>query len=320
MGEFLKVGGVICRYVLAALACWWFFWFLALIGQSAEHSQELAGMAFGKAIVCGAAAASWFYRARKSKQGPRLRDHSVEAIQSASPVDPNASPTPLPTDQTRMILPPNAVPDSRPPIVDPPTQSENAMSSVQWAGIGLTCAALLVGLIIAVAVSNKPVQSKPTNSLDDYLRDQKQGAPSVASCPVGLPAGVEIVPIDDLTKITASDGQLWHEPVGDREAWHFSFKILNQTAVSSSDRTFEGYCITGLALVVSVQGEDGNTYDIQGRQYLTSPYVYLSPGWTQEVKDLALGLYRVPHNGSLSSWKITKAWGFTLNADGGHNK
>jgi TonB family protein len=322
--EFSRVGGIVCRWVMAALAGWWFISFLALIGQSSGRSQELAGMAFGKAIICGVAAAIWFYRAGKAKKVQKPADYSVKARQSVVPVQPKVPPPPAATGEEQVISAPGPHLDSPPSKLEEPSEPNDFMSARGWIFISGVFA-VLAGVIVFVAISNQIGKSKPKNppvDLSDIWGPNTNGSgsnrsvASVAHCPAGLPAGVEIVPIDDLTTVTASDGQLWHEPVGDREAWHLSFKVLNQTAVSSSGRTFEGYCIARFALVVSVQGEDGNTYDIPGRQYLTSPYVYLSPGWSQEVKDLYLGLYRVPHNGSLSSWKITKAWGFPLNSRG----
>jgi hypothetical protein len=126
---------------------------------------------------------------------------------------------------------------------------------------------------------------------------------------------VQIVQIGDLTTITGSEGKISHELEENKEAWQFSFKVQNQTAVSQPDRTFDGYCITSLEFVVSVRSEDGKIWDMPGKRSLDAPYTYLSPGWTQEFKDLDLGTYKNPRNGNLSTWGITKAWGFPLNPE-----
>jgi ribosomal protein L32 len=106
----LDVAGIICRYTLAVLACVWFIQFLFLIGQSADQSQELAGMAIGRAVICGGAAAIWFYRARKAKQVQKLVEYTLHARQSASPVQLNVTPPHIPTEQIQMATPPNAGP------------------------------------------------------------------------------------------------------------------------------------------------------------------------------------------------------------------
>jgi hypothetical protein len=106
----LDVVGIICRYTLAVLACVWFIKFLSLIGQPADQSQELAGMAFGKAVICGGAAAVWFYRARKAKQVQRLVEYTLDARRSPAPVQVNSIPLPIPSEKTQVATPPETAP------------------------------------------------------------------------------------------------------------------------------------------------------------------------------------------------------------------
>jgi len=109
--RFLEIAGLITRWFMAALACVFFIDFLFLIGQSAEQSQELAGMAIGKAVICGGAAAIWFYRARKARQMQTVMEYTLKARQSAAPVQLNVSPLQVPTEQTQVAMPPETGPN-----------------------------------------------------------------------------------------------------------------------------------------------------------------------------------------------------------------
>jgi hypothetical protein len=318
---------------MAALACWWFFWFITLIGDSSGNAQELAGIALGKAVICGGVAGIWFYKARKANLALKPVINSVVAHQPLGTPEPESPQPPALIEQAQVVPAPESSQESKPTKTEEPPKPEdvNGSGMIPLAvGLGIAIA-VFVALYIAISnqnptyplssVAQTPPNQDSKNLFDAGLQSSPGGNPP---CPSGLPAGVQIVPIDDLTTITASDGQLSHEDDGDKEAWHFSFKVLNQTAVSSPDRKFSGYCITGLALVVSLQAENGSTYEMPWKQSFSSPYSYLSPGWSQECKYLSLGSYHVPHDGDLLAWKITKAWGFPLNqsdpfaAYGGH--
>ena len=65
-----SVGGVlgaITRWIMAITACVSFAQFLLLIGVGTKRTQTLAGETLGRALLCGAVAAFWFYRNRKSR-------------------------------------------------------------------------------------------------------------------------------------------------------------------------------------------------------------------------------------------------------------
>ncbi len=61
-----KVLGAITRWSMAIIACISFAQFLLLIGVGTKRAQTLAGETLGRALLCGAVAAFWFYRNRKS--------------------------------------------------------------------------------------------------------------------------------------------------------------------------------------------------------------------------------------------------------------
>jgi hypothetical protein len=96
---------------MAALACWWFFWFITLIGASSDNAQYLAGTALMKAIICGGAAGIWFYRARTAKAAKSLREYSLRSQQ------------PLPTELPRVITALEPHQDTQPAVVNAPQKA-----------------------------------------------------------------------------------------------------------------------------------------------------------------------------------------------------
>jgi len=102
---FLEIAGLITRWVMAALACWWFFLFITLIGASSDNAQYLAGTALMKAVICGGAAGIWFYRARTAKAAMSLREYSLKSQQ------------PFPTELPRVIPAPEPHQDTQPAAV-----------------------------------------------------------------------------------------------------------------------------------------------------------------------------------------------------------
>jgi tetratricopeptide (TPR) repeat protein len=103
--RFLEIAGLITRWFMAALACWWLFWFITLIGASSDNAQYLAGTALMKAIICGGAAGIWFYRARTAKATKSLREDSLRSQQ------------PFPTELPRVIPAPELHQDTQPATV-----------------------------------------------------------------------------------------------------------------------------------------------------------------------------------------------------------
>jgi hypothetical protein len=95
--EPLKVFGTITRYVLASVACLSFFQFLFFISSSSDEAQYKAGMAIGRAVICGVIAGVWIYRASREKQLDALTEHSVNARLST------ATEKPIPTEQPKVI-------------------------------------------------------------------------------------------------------------------------------------------------------------------------------------------------------------------------
>ncbi len=91
MISFSRVIGLVTRWVLAALAAWWFFWFITLIGESSDKAQELAGMAIAKAVICGAVAGIWFYRANQAKAAETLKLIHTISTAKASSIEPGSS-------------------------------------------------------------------------------------------------------------------------------------------------------------------------------------------------------------------------------------
>lgn len=108
MDRFLEIAGLITRWFMAALACWWFFWFITLIGASSDNAQYLAGTALMKAIICGGAAGIWFYKARTAKAAKSLREYSLRSQQPVPTVSPRVIPALEPHQDTQLAAVVNA--------------------------------------------------------------------------------------------------------------------------------------------------------------------------------------------------------------------
>jgi len=108
----LKVFGTITRYVLAGVACLSFFQFLFFISSSSDEAQYKAGMAIGRAVICGVIAGVWFYRASREKQLSAFTEHSARARLSIAPEKP------IPTEQPKVISTPEPPQGSHPPVVE----------------------------------------------------------------------------------------------------------------------------------------------------------------------------------------------------------
>jgi len=108
----LKVFGTITRYVLAGAACLSFFQFLFFISSSSDEAQYKAGMAIGRAVICGVIAGVWFYRASREKQLSAFTEHSARARLSIAPEEP------IPTEQPKVISTPEPPQGPHPPVVE----------------------------------------------------------------------------------------------------------------------------------------------------------------------------------------------------------
>lgn len=112
MQDPLKVFGTITRYVLAGVACLSFFQFVFFISNSSDEAQYKAGMAIGRAVICGVIAGVWFYRASREKQLNAFTEHSDRARLST------ATEKPIPTEQPKVISTPEPPQESHPPVVE----------------------------------------------------------------------------------------------------------------------------------------------------------------------------------------------------------
>jgi hypothetical protein len=89
-----------------------FFQFLFFISSSSDEAQYKAGMAIGRAVICGVIAGVWFYRASREKQLDAITEHSVRARLST------ATEKPIPTEQPKVISTPEPPQESHPSVVE----------------------------------------------------------------------------------------------------------------------------------------------------------------------------------------------------------
>ena len=256
MDEFLKVAGVVCRYVMAALACWWFFLFLTLMGQDSGRSQELAGMAFGKSIICGAAAAIWFYRRRKTIQVQKLDDSCVKDRLLVPPIQSNAPPPPTSTQEAQIIPPPVLPTESHSLEIEEPPQGKETITAGVWIVSGAVFV-IFSGIIIGLAFSsnNSGTESvglsatrgpNPTSVATPSNSTAPPPSPSIP-CPTALPAGVSSRALNavDLSKVVGTDGNLTSEQSYDSlsapngTAWNAHFTYEDRTNICITVATVE---------------------------------------------------------------------------------
>lgn len=334
MDDVLKVAGIICRYILAVLACWWLFLFLALILQSSDRSHELAVMALGKAILCGALAAVWFRNARKEKGFQKLKEYTLKSREAAAQVQTKVPTPPIPSQEAQVIPSPNPMLESRPTEIEEPPRPEVAMSYRGRIFTGVAFAAL-AGIIIFTAISTQKSEPKPKNPIDDLFRPQtgqSQATDSVdqklsdiwgsnakgggtnssgaSACPTALPSGVSSRPLnaDDLSKIIGTDGKLTSEQSYD------SYYAPNGTAwnatLSYSNKTKS--CIT----VATVELELSYAGSVSKERHSIVFQPLLGAGGAQA---LSVGLrIKTPQRSedvALLGWRTVNASGFALGSD-----
>jgi TonB family protein len=319
-----KVVGTVCRYFLAALACWWLLRFFALIGQQAEQSQELAGMAFGKAIICGAVSATWFYRARKAQQMQKLADHRPKATHSAAPSQPNASIPPTLTAETRVNLDADQPPGSYTPEFEQSKREEKPMPVAGWLFIGVVCVSFVVVLVVVV---NKAGEARPTNPIDEAFKTQTgqnqvpaspgqkpldlsdvfgpKAKDAVASaCPQSLPSGVGSKPLprNDLPNLVGWEGSLYSWEEYDDNArpflkWKALFGYKNNT----------NSCIT--SAIVEVDLDHNGTVSKEQHSVVFDPILGLQESRAVDAR-LKIRTPEGSEDVALTGWRIVGVSGF----------
>lgn len=156
----------------------------------------------------------------------------------------------------------------------------------------------------------------------------------VQPCPSGIPTDTKVLllnSVDAALSVSGSEAKAWFDPKDhwvdyttqqwadhgygetgyDLGQWHFSFKVSNETKVDRPELKFDGYCLASLAYEIEIESNDGTMWKGTGKFNFDPP---LSPGWSQELRELSPSLGSRPKDGNLINWRITKAWGFALDA------
>jgi uncharacterized membrane protein YhaH (DUF805 family) len=273
----------------------------------------------------------------KSETGPnlygpdlRLSPIGSETKARLNPASEAMKPIPPPTSSVKTEDPSSSTGETLAPIAaqsQPLPPAEKDTSNLVLASfIG---GVVVVGIIVVVLAQNSSpnMTAKTSVDLDSIL---KQPTSSTNPCPSGLPAGVKIVPIQDVSRVEGSDGRAIYDPhhhsvdytpqeladhgytdtsywVG---RWNFSLKVINNTGVPDSQGNVNGYCLASFEYEVEVQSDDGRTWTAVRRH--TFDAALLAPGWSQELPSEELTLPRQVKDGHLASWQIVRAWGFPL--------
>jgi len=195
--------------------------------------------------------------------------------------------------------------------------------------LGLT---LFIASQLNSPASRRAGGSPPENPTDIFegLTPKREISRGSGTCGTGIPAGVQVVSVNALAGIVGSDGKASYDADDHFDAyangvgqWYFSFKVLNNTlgrrdedfkrwgledyAVGHPDFQCCGYCLTALQYEVEIESDDERLWKGTGKETFDRP---LDPGWEKELARLKLSFGGRPKNGNLTSWRITKAWGF----------
>jgi hypothetical protein len=142
-----------------------------------------------------------------------------------------------------------------------------------------------------------------------YVLDSPKPEASKEPCPSGLPAGAKITEIPP-DQLEGSKGDAWYFDTDDTHGqhhWSFHFSVQNNN---------EEFCVTAIEYEVELKSDDGVIWKGYGKKHINP----LSPGWVytphQRDPDDELKFAVNPKQGTLSSWKITKGFGFPLPVPG----
>jgi hypothetical protein len=175
-------------------------------------------------------------------------------------------------------------------------------------GIVVTVAVIVtIGEVIHFAARSKAKEQPTTQTAhlqaDDHPTSTPESKP-VASCPSGLPSGAKTVQISS-DQVTATSGQLWYEPTNklldERGGWYFHFTVTNNA---------KDFCVTKVEYSVELDPESGAAIAGHGTKHLGP----LSPGWAYSPQerdpDDRVIFSKAVQSGTLSSWSVTKVYGF----------
>jgi len=173
----------------------------------------------------------------------------------------------------------------------------------------IVCAALVVigeAVQIASQVNSSSQPKLPIAVADSVgaLQDKAQPQP-LPPCPSGIRAGAKITEIEP-EQVEGSDGDLWYvapdRDSGKKGAWYFHFTVINHA---------KDFCLTAIEYEVELESDDGAIIKGYGKKHINS----LSPEWKYTPQgadpDDDLVTFAVKSSkGALSTWRITKAYGF----------
>jgi zinc-ribbon domain len=138
--------------------------------------------------------------------------------------------------------------------------------------------------------------------------DPSAQAFAASPCPSGIPAGANISEIPP-SQLAGSNGSVWFVDNEDDNHrgryWYFHFSVLNNN---------NDYCLTAVEYEVEIESDEGVLWKGRGKKHIGP----LSPGGVytprQKDDDDEVKFSAKPKNGKLSTWKLTKGYGFSLPA------
>jgi hypothetical protein len=175
-------------------------------------------------------------------------------------------------------------------------------SEIAKAIVVILAVTVAIGEIVHIAI--KADSLPQPGGFDNVLRNEPQPKPQ-SPCPSGLTSGARITEIPP-NQVGGANGKLWYESpdkdLRERGGWFFHFSAFNNT---------KNFCVTTIEYDVQLES-DGIIQLGHGKKHIEP----LSPGWSytpqQKDPDDEVTFAAKPKDGTLSSWKIAKAYGFLL--------
>jgi len=182
--------------------------------------------------------------------------------------------------------------------------------------------AILVGIGEVVHIASQAdtsSQPKPPTAVADSITNgnlfdqgmssgklqDKPEPQALPPCPSGIRAGAKIAEIEP-EEVEGSDGDIWYvatdKDSAEKGGWYFHFTVINHA---------KDFCLTAIEYEVDLELDDGTFLKGHGKKHIDT----LSPEWKytphSETPDDLVKFAVKSDRGALSTWKITKAYGFS---------
>jgi uncharacterized membrane protein YhaH (DUF805 family) len=196
---------------------------------------------------------------------------------------------------------------AEPAIVGAAEEPMQQKADLSWLiPLGFILGMVLI-VVLGVTLSDSPSRatfvappaSKTTSDANPFSK-------ILVPCPSGLPPGVEIGEISDPSEVQGANGKLSFS-LGKGDRWDSAFDFT----ASNDTKDIPGYCITAIEVQLALRSPDGTIRKVTKRD--TIDQTQLGPGGSSQLRVNNVTSTKDANDIELSSWKITRVWGFRLN-------